>query len=255
MFDISSVLNLIFRETRVQFQGYKEDLQPRSDGYINEFSKNEKSVKIIFDQVNFKVLNISENLEALTGHSAVDMRKSDISFFLKFIAFEHILFLYVWLRWTNQMTAKNGMLHDPNNVFCGVNIKHKKGHIMRLMLRQSGLEFLENGAMKVSVISADDITHLLRSDFYWGRSEFGPKKQYVHHLVSTDKKDMPQDIISDREKEVLRLVAEDMESKEIAKILSISQHTVDNHRRNTIAKIGARDTTSLIQICRMAGII
>jgi DNA-binding CsgD family transcriptional regulator len=255
MFDISSVLNLIFKETRVQFQGYKEDMQPRSDGYINEFSKNEKSVKIIFDQVNFKVLNISENLEALTGYSAADMRKSDISFFLKFIALEHILFLYVWLKWTNKMTEKKGMLHDPTYAFCGVNIKHKKGHTMRLMLRQSGLEFHKNGAMKVSVISADDITHLLRSDFYWGRAEFGTNKQYVHHLVSMDKKDMPQDILTDREKEILRFVAEDMESKEIAKTLFISQHTVDNHRRNTIGKIGARDTTSLIQICRMAGII
>jgi DNA-binding CsgD family transcriptional regulator len=37
--------------------------------------------------------------------------------------------------------------------------------------------------------------------------------------------------------------------------LFISSHTVDNHRRNMIAKTGAKDTTALIQICKMVGII
>jgi DNA-binding CsgD family transcriptional regulator len=46
-----------------------------------------------------------------------------------------------------------------------------------------------------------------------------------------------------------------MESKEVGKILFISSHTVDNHRRNMISRTGARDTTALIQICRMSGII
>jgi DNA-binding CsgD family transcriptional regulator len=255
MFATDIILDMIFEETRIYYKGYTEDIKPRPDGYINEFSKNEKSVKIIFDQVNFRVLNISDNLETLTGHSPEEMRTSDISYFLSFIVLEHALFLYDWQKWANQMIAQHGMLQLPNSVFCGVKIKNKKGHIMRLMIRHSGLEFLDNGALKVTVISADDITHLVKGDFYWGRIEYGIDERRAHHLFSTNKTDIPYDILSDREKEVLKLVAEGMESKEIGEALFISSHTVDNHRRNMIAKLGARDTTALVQICRMAGII
>jgi DNA-binding CsgD family transcriptional regulator len=46
-----------------------------------------------------------------------------------------------------------------------------------------------------------------------------------------------------------------MESKEIADVLDISSHTVNNHRRNMITRTGARDTTALIHICKMIGIL
>jgi DNA-binding CsgD family transcriptional regulator len=46
-----------------------------------------------------------------------------------------------------------------------------------------------------------------------------------------------------------------MESKEIATTLFISSHTADNHRRNALARTGAKDTTALVQICRMCGIL
>jgi DNA-binding CsgD family transcriptional regulator len=253
--NMNTILDMIFKENRTYFKDYKEDIVPRSDGYINEFSKNEKSVKIIFDHVNFKILNISDNTEALSGHSAEKLRNSGIGTFVKFVVLEHALFLYYWQRWFNEITTKHGIMQDINITFCGVKIKHKNGHTMRLMFRLSGLEFMENGAITVSIVSIDDVSHLIKSDFYWGRMEFGKDERHIHHLVSKDKKDVAQDIISDREKDVLSLLIQGKESKEIGAILFISQHTVDNHRRSMIAKTGARDTTGLVQICRMAGVI
>ncbi len=254
--DFKIILNLLFRELRFHYKDFKEEIAPRPEGYIQEFSKNEKSVKIIFDQVNFKILNISENVETLSGYSAVSLRNTSITSFLSFVVFDHMFFLYVWVKWLNQICGKYEKIPtDSIATFCGVKIRHKDGHIMRLMIRQTGLEFLENGAMKISVITADDISHLLKSDFYWGRMEFGEHKRYIHHLNSTDKKDVSQDILTDREKEVLNRIAYGMESKEIGKEIFVSPHTVDNHRRNMISKTGARDTTALVQICKMAGVI
>jgi DNA-binding NarL/FixJ family response regulator len=42
-----------------------------------------------------------------------------------------------------------------------------------------------------------------------------------------------------------------METKEIAETLFISLNTVDNHRSNMILQTGARDTTALVQLCKM----
>ena len=51
------------------------------------------------------------------------------------------------------------------------------------------------------------------------------------------------------------LVANDCDTKEIADRLFISSVTVGNHRSNMIARMGARDTTALVQLAKMANII
>ncbi|MBK9490181.1 MAG: response regulator transcription factor [Haliscomenobacter sp.] len=61
--------------------------------------------------------------------------------------------------------------------------------------------------------------------------------------------------MSTREKEVLLLIAEDLDTKEIAQRLFISVNTVGNHRSNMIDRLGARDTTALVQLAKMTGMI
>ena len=53
------------------------------------------------------------------------------------------------------------------------------------------------------------------------------------------------EILSDREKQVLRLISDGQSSKEIARVLYISPSTVSVHRRNLMRKIGAHKTAEL----------
>lgn len=55
-------------------------------------------------------------------------------------------------------------------------------------------------------------------------------------------------VITRREKEVLALIAEGFTNNEIAHKLFISITTVDTHRKNILAKLGAKNTASLIKI-------
>jgi DNA-binding CsgD family transcriptional regulator len=233
-----------------------KDGKPHNINYFNEFSKNENSIKIIFDHEQFKIKYISENVESLIGYSVDDFYKSSIFLVFKITTIEHFNFIYIWLKWAVSIHIKLGHLYNSKQVICGVKIKHKDGRTIRMMLRYLGLEMTENGAVKVAAISIDDVTHIMKSDNYWGRFERKDEgESIIHHFFSTDKNDIPNEIISEREKDVLLLLAEGKESKEIAKLLFISPHTVDNHRRNMIHKIGVKDTTGLIQICKMSGII
>jgi DNA-binding NarL/FixJ family response regulator len=88
---------------------------------------------------------------------------------------------------------------------------------------------------------------------WWGRVCYGEDFPNKYHYLSTDKKYENEDIITDREKEVLKFISQGLESKDIGKQLYISSHTVDNHRRNAVQRTGARDTTALVQLCRMCG--
>jgi two-component system nitrate/nitrite response regulator NarL len=54
-------------------------------------------------------------------------------------------------------------------------------------------------------------------------------------------------LISNREKDILRLIGEGHSSQEIAEILSIGKSTVDTHRKNIIKKINIQGKTDLIR--------
>jgi len=55
------------------------------------------------------------------------------------------------------------------------------------------------------------------------------------------------DDLTDREREVLRLIAEGQTGKQIAKQLCISVHTVERHRQNLMAKLDLHNRTALIK--------
>jgi DNA-binding CsgD family transcriptional regulator len=55
------------------------------------------------------------------------------------------------------------------------------------------------------------------------------------------------DRLTPAERRILRLIAEDKTSKEIASHLGVSPNTVDNHRANICEKLGLRGTHSLLK--------
>jgi DNA-binding NarL/FixJ family response regulator len=61
--------------------------------------------------------------------------------------------------------------------------------------------------------------------------------------------------ITDREEEVLKLVAEGHSSKEIADLLVISVKTVERHRANLLQKLGLRDRLELTRYAIRVGLI
>ncbi|ATW47178.1 DNA-binding response regulator [Streptomyces peucetius subsp. caesius ATCC 27952] len=65
----------------------------------------------------------------------------------------------------------------------------------------------------------------------------------------------PDQILTVREEEVLKLVAEGQSSKDIAETLVISVKTVQRHRANLLRKLGLRDRLELTRYAIRAGLI
>jgi two-component system response regulator NreC len=53
-------------------------------------------------------------------------------------------------------------------------------------------------------------------------------------------------LLTDREKEVLQLLAEGKTNKEVATVLSLSPYTVDTHRTNLMQKLGLHNTAEIV---------
>lgn len=65
----------------------------------------------------------------------------------------------------------------------------------------------------------------------------------------------PYDTLSDREKQVLRLVAQGRTNKEIADLLSLSVKTVMGHRANLMEKLDIHNRTELVKYAIRHGLV
>ena len=61
--------------------------------------------------------------------------------------------------------------------------------------------------------------------------------------------------LSDREKDVMRLIVKEMTSTEIAEALFISTHTVDTHRKNILSKLNVKNVAGLVRFALQTGIV
>ncbi|MGH8866609.1 MAG: response regulator [Actinomycetes bacterium] len=66
---------------------------------------------------------------------------------------------------------------------------------------------------------------------------------------------VPGQILTAREDEIVKLIAEGYSSKEIADALTISIKTVERHRANVLQKLGMRDRTELTRYAIRVGLI
>ncbi|AQT70377.1 response regulator [Streptomyces sp. fd1-xmd] len=66
---------------------------------------------------------------------------------------------------------------------------------------------------------------------------------------------LPRKAITEREEEILKLVAEGHTSKEIGDLLVISAKTVERHRANLLHKLGLRDRVELTRYAIRTGLI
>jgi DNA-binding NarL/FixJ family response regulator len=66
---------------------------------------------------------------------------------------------------------------------------------------------------------------------------------------------LPADLLTPRERDVVKLIAEGHTSEEIAGILVISRKTVERHRANVLEKLGMRNRVELTRYAIRRGLV
>lgn len=70
-------------------------------------------------------------------------------------------------------------------------------------------------------------------------------EDYVRRLQQENLQDS-YDLLTDREKEVLQMLAEGKSNKEAAALLNLSPYTVETHRANLMQKLGLHNTAEIV---------
>jgi DNA-binding NarL/FixJ family response regulator len=89
-----------------------------------------------------------------------------------------------------------------------------------------------------------------------GGTYFGPAvAALLRNVVAHPGASSTPDFLTDREREILQLIAESNSTKDIAAKLGLSMKTVDNHRTNLMRKLNLHDVASLTRYALDTGLI
>lgn len=116
------------------------------------------------------------------------------------------------------------------------------------------------------VVLAAGVAVALAVDLVLMRRVFGPLERLtalmrrVDPLTpgqrrAADGDGLREEPLTERELEVVKLVAEAYTSEEIAELLTISPRTVERHRENLMAKLGIRDRVQLTRYAIRRGLV
>lgn len=197
---------------------------------------------------------VSDNVHSILGISNEVMIQNGIFHLMTFLKPEHIkypqnIFDLVQKALTEWEPVERSMSIEC--IIVGMPLIHtQKGDISVLNLPNVIARDEKN--MPVEMLSLmQDITHLMKDNHYWIRvwNSHNPEKVLVFH--SNEDLNISGDILSKREKVLLRLIVEGKNTDEISKELFISRITVNNHRQKILDKFGVKDTTALIILSRL----
>jgi DNA-binding CsgD family transcriptional regulator len=224
---------------------------------LEALSRNTNTIISIVNAKNYSRVFLSKNVSEKYNYDYNSDPIMGILQYVKLMTFDHALFPIVagryYVKFLNSIPFEEKI--NQKAVFVGAKIKNRFGGISRLLVQTGNLDEDEKRNPVNLMNSIQDVAHAMKDDFWWMRFAYGEYPQKVKHYHSEIGKAVDGDILSDREKDILRLIYQGIDSPEIAEKLNISIATVHTHRRNMLNRTGMKDTTALVQIAFSIGMI
>jgi DNA-binding NarL/FixJ family response regulator len=120
-------------------------------------------------------------------------------------------------------------------------------------IQAGALGFISKIAASSELISG--IRSVYRGDSFLSPSVAKFLVQEYQHEGSLEERYDPYQQLTDREREILKLIAEGYTTRQIAEMLVVSMKTVEGHRSNLMAKLDIHDRIGLVKYALQKGII
>ena len=190
-------------------------------------------------QPNLKVVG-----EAADGREAVELCASDPpDVVVMDIAMPHL----------NGVEAARQIVNQNPKIAVAILSMHSDESYVIRSLKAGARAYLLKDSAEADLIEA---IHAITN----GKSFFSPavsrilKEDYVRQLDKMDAEDT-YELLTNREREVLQLVAEGKSNKEVANLLNLSLYTVETHRTHILQKLNLHSVPELILYAVRKGII
>ena len=148
--------------------------------------------------------------------------------------------------------ARRIVTANPNTAVLMLSMHRDESYVLR-SLRAGAKGYLLKDSPREDVLIA--VRTLAAGGSYLSRQvSLMMREDYMHQLSSRGLEDT-FDLLTDREREILQLLAEGKANKEVAGVLNISPTTVETHRGHILRKLSLHSTADLILYAVRKGII
>jgi DNA-binding NarL/FixJ family response regulator len=133
--------------------------------------------------------------------------------------------------------------HDPSIGIVILSVHSDETYLARALSAGAKAYLLKDSAEADLVRAVESVAQ--------GKSFFSPViantllEDYMRYLQQRSLEDS-YDLLTDREKEVLQMLAEGKSNKEVAQLLNLSLYTVETHRTHLMQKLGLHNTAEIV---------
>ncbi|MDG4651091.1 response regulator transcription factor [Chryseobacterium arthrosphaerae] len=121
---------------------------------------------------------------------------------------------------------------------------HYKTSILGYMVKLGVSAFLPKNSNKKTFIDA--ITMVDKNGVFFTAEDHQMLFSYMNSTAKKNSLFETEDELSEREKDVVKLICQELTNNEIGEKLFISPRTVESHRQRILEKIGARNTVGIV---------
>jgi DNA-binding CsgD family transcriptional regulator len=225
-------------------------------GQVQAFDSLSRSQisSIVFSYSDFRILYVSPSAAAYFGAEADAIKEKGSPFLLQFFSEYHRRFAAETADYLANAfaTASGERLLNTSVYYVNWRITNGNGHVHQSLFHVFPVLVGANNEPQLGMYLIYDIKPFIQPDCWWVRLSM-EKDIYTYHCE--EPRFSNSDLFSAREKEVLSLLQQGHTSKEIASRLHVSSNTVDNHRRRMLQRSGAVDTTALIHLSKLTGVL
>ena len=233
-----------------------EDYWKKKIEFIDEISVQNNVVVFLWNLYTNRFLYMSDKLKVLSGlDPSLYTAESGVEYSLSRIYPNHLApaleLNHVFISYCRENNVR-----DFKTVSLCSNYLYKNGNnqYQQVLQRAVILEVDENNKPSLALSFIHYVGHIKKHDSVGGVI-CTPDGISIFDYNMDKKCFEPVKTVSDREKKILQMLAQGLDTKAIAKNLSISQHTVNTHRRNLIKKTSCVDTTGVVDFAKLVGLI
>lgn len=191
---------------------------------------------------------ISKNFASCTGLSEKDMQKGGMDYFWSLF---HENDIKLWIQclqelMTFTMTELSDEQRKRMSYTWNYRIKNSKGNYVTIIQNTTPLQFDEENKPIIGLAHYTVLDTDFQKDICASAKYLNDQNEYETLFYSNVSSKKMLSFISNRERDIVRLLITKKTSNQISKNLNISKHTVDTHRRNILKKLQLDSTIELV---------
>jgi len=208
-----------------------------------------------------KIVGAGGQLKQLTGHSEEDWLGASPQFALAHFLPEDVPFVMSYVMKFDQYLQQlniSGRENAKASIYARV--RTPEGAIKWFCIQYPGFYYNEEGRLIYVLSVCSDISHIKKDNNppFMSILDTGQGEQQIFLCHDAEEELKPQSQLpklSEREREIITLLARGRSSKQISSELFISKSAVDNHRQKLLRKLGASSTAEIIHLAVENGIV